>query len=154
MKTCTFFGHRIVSEKAKGDIRKAVIRLIEKDRVELFLVGNEGGFNKTVQRLLKELEAIYPNIRYGLVFACRHKKDKSSHCTNAIFPKGLENVPKKYAVAYRNRWMIERSDCAVVYVNKKFGRSLRFKEFAQEQGLKVINVAKHKTPDGIKAVRR
>ena len=85
MKTCTFFGQRFVSKRVEKDVRTAIVQMIEKDRVELFLVGNEGGFNKMVQRLLKELEESYPNIRYGLVFACRHKKEKSSHCSRKDF---------------------------------------------------------------------
>ncbi len=149
MKTCTFFGQWFVSKRAEEHVRKAVIQLIEKDRVELFLVGNEGGFNKMVQRLLKELEESYPHIRYGLVFAYGYKAEKMSHCTNVIFPKGLENIPKKYAVAYRNRWMIQRSDCAVVYVNKRFEDSAKFKKIGNTQGLKIINAAKNKMPDGI-----
>ncbi len=149
MKTCTFFGQRFVSKRAEEDVRIAIARLIEKDSVELFLVGKEGAFNKMVQRLLRELEGIYPHIRYGVVFACRCKKDKSPHSKNTIFPKGLENVPRKYAVAYRNQWMIQRSDCAVVYINKKFEGSAKFRGIVDTQGLKIINAAKNKTSDGI-----
>ncbi|MBQ2825007.1 MAG: hypothetical protein IJF19_01920 [Clostridia bacterium] len=141
MKTCTFFGQRFVSKRVEKDVRTVIVQMIEKDRVELFLVGKEGGFNKMVQRLLGELEEIYPHIRYGVVFAYRRKKDKSAHSKNVIFPKDLGDVPRKYAVAYRNRWLIQRSDCAVVYVKKKFGELSRVEEVAQVQGLKIINVA-------------
>ena len=61
---------------------------------------------------------------------------------NTIFPEGIESVPKRFAIDFRNKWMVSHSDCVVVYVNKSFGGAAKFLDIAEKRGLTVINIAK------------
>ena len=37
-----------------------------------------------------------------------------------IYPE-IESVPPRYAIIKRNKWMVEKADCIIVYVNRRFG---------------------------------
>ena len=52
-----------------------------------------------------------------------------------------ETVPKRFAIFYRNKWMIERSDYVVTYVTHQIGSgAAQFKELAEKQGKIVIEL--------------
>lgn len=58
-----------------------------------------------------------------------------------IIPDGIETVPKKFAINYRNSWMIEQSDYVVTYVNSSVGGAAKFKKQAEKKNKIVINLA-------------
>lgn len=139
VKTCTFFGHRDIAENIEPLLREVLIELIEKKGVYNFLVGNEGAFDKTVQSELRRLKNTYGHIDFLVVLAylpCGETKNET------LYPEGLESVPKKFAIDYRNRWLIEKSNCVVSYVNRNYGGAAKFSQLAEKKGLKVINIAK------------
>ena len=57
-----------------------------------------------------------------------------------VYPEGLENVPKRFAIYARNKWMIEKSDFVVTCVNRSFGGAAQFKEFAIKRGKTVVEL--------------
>lgn len=57
------------------------------------------------------------------------------------FSDGIETVPRQYAVCYRNRWMIRRSDYVITHVSSPVGSGeAKFKDLAEKQG-KTVNRA-------------
>ena len=52
---CTFFGHRNTSDEIAPQLKAQIIRLIEKENVDRFLVGNNGSFDRIVREILKEI---------------------------------------------------------------------------------------------------
>ena len=116
--TCTFFGHRRVPEEIEPTLRSTLIDLIENHDVKLFYVGNNGEFDAMVLRQLRDLSKTYP-ITYHVVLAYMPKKQRDFDMTDyseTILPDGIETVPKRFAIDYRNRWMIRQSDYVVTYV--------------------------------------
>ena len=75
---CTFFGHRQVSKEIEPTLRSALVDLIENKGVNRFYVGNHGGFDAMVQRMLKELAASYP-IKFYVVLAYLPEKGARYH---------------------------------------------------------------------------
>ena len=69
MKVCAFFGHRDTAEQIYPLLRKTLVEIIEKDSVDTFLVGDEGNFDRMVQRVLKELQADYSGLVFSIVLA-------------------------------------------------------------------------------------
>lgn len=53
MCVCTFFGHRDCPESIRPLLRAAIVDLIEKHRVRLFYVGNEGNFDRMARAYYK-----------------------------------------------------------------------------------------------------
>ena len=136
--TCTFFGHRDAPETIKEHIRKAVVRLIETQSADIFLVGDEGKFDRMVQGVLAELKTAYPHIDYAVVLS---RMPHTGECPdNTIYPEEVALCPKRFAVDRRNRWMISKADLAVVYVTHRTGGAAKFADIARRKYKKVVDI--------------
>ncbi len=138
--TCTFFGHRDCDEKIYENLKKAIIELIQNEGVTQFYVGNNGGFDRLVLRALGECKRIFSYIDYCVVLAYMPKKETFDYPT--VFPEKLVKVPKRYAISYRNIYMIEKSDFVIAFITHNFGGAYSSTFKAQKMNKKVINLCK------------
>ena len=142
--TCTFFGHRIVPKEIEPTLRSTLIDLIDNHDVDLFYVGNNGGFDAMVRKVLKELSERYA-ITYYVVLAYmpqKHGGIDPTDYSDTILPEGIETVPKRFAISYRNKWMIEQADYVVTYVVHDAGSgAAQFKKLAEGREKAVIELA-------------
>lgn len=137
MMICTFFGHRDTPHGVEPRIKEILTELIEKNGVRTFYVGNQGKFDLIVLKVLKELSLRY-KIKYYVVLAYMPKQ-KTEYDENTLLPDGIEKAPPRFAISYRNKWMIEKSDYVVTYVSREFGGAAKFKSLAEKKGKTVIN---------------
>lgn len=89
----------------------------------MFYVGNNGEFDAMVLRQLRDLSKTYP-ITYHVVLAYMPEKQREFDTidySETILPDGIETVPKRFAIDYRNRWMIKQSDYVVTYITNDIG---------------------------------
>lgn len=144
MSACTFFGHRFVPDTIEPALYAAVRDLIEKHGVDRFYVGNHGGFDVMVRRVLKKLSAQYP-ITYSVVLAYMPQKRNPFDLTDysdTLLPEGMETVPRRFAIVHRNRWMLRQADYVITYVTVPIASgAAQCKEWAQKHHKKVINLA-------------
>lgn len=143
MLTCTFFGHRDTPEKIEPTLRSTLINLIENKNVFKFYVGNHGSFDHRVKRCLIELKEIYP-IDYAVVlayFPVNKYNAEEKGPNETVLPEGIETVPRKFAINYRNKWMIDHADYVITYVKHTIGGAAQFKELAERKKKIVINIA-------------
>ena len=141
MKACTFFGHRDCPETIKPRLREVLIDLICNQGVDTFYVGNQGRFDGIVRSVLRELEQAYPEIHYAVVLAyLPGKKNEYDDFSDTILPEGIEAVQPRYAVDWRNRWMLQRADFVVTYIAHPWGGAAKFTEKAKREGKTVINL--------------
>ncbi len=143
MLTCTFFGHKDTPKEIEPTLKSTLIDLIENKNVYNFYVGNNGNFDHMVKYTLIKLNKIYP-ISYAVVLAYlpgKKRNPEEENPTDTILPDGIETVPRKFTISYRNKWMIEHSDYVVTYVNHTIGGAVRFKELAEKKKRVVINIA-------------
>lgn len=139
--TVTFFGHKDTPKETELTLRTTLIDLIENHNAVNFYVGNNGNFDIMVCRVLDELSAVYP-IQYSVVLAYLPvQKDEDENLKNTILPEGIETVPKRFAISYRNKWMIDRSDTVVTYVTRNFGGASQFKALAERKGKWVLELS-------------
>lgn len=141
--TCTFFGHRTILQEIEPTLRSTLKILIEHYQVNLFYIGNHGAFDRTVHRILQELAQTY-SIRYQVVLAyVPSKKNADQYAYDeTVLPEGVETVSKRFAIVYRNRWMLKQSDYVVTYVTDRIGSGAAyFQDLAKRQGKTVINIA-------------
>lgn len=141
MKSCTFFGHKDMPSKYEMPLKMTIERLVKDERVLHFMVGNQGSFDAMVVRVLNELKKGIPDIAFDVVLAYMPGSG-SNETYDTVFPEGLENVPRRFAVYKRNLWMIEQSEIVVVCVTRPFGGAAKFAETAIKKGKRVINIAK------------
>lgn len=140
--TCSFFGHRYIDEAIAAPLKNALTNLIA-NNVDTFLVGQQGDFDRLVLRTLRQLKKEFPQIRYRVVLAylpaapaayCAYTEEET------VFPEGLETVPPRYAISWRNRWMIRQSDVVVTYITHSQGGTAQFAESAKRMNKRVINI--------------
>ena len=137
---CTFFGHKDTPKEIEPTLRSTLIDLIENKNVNVFYVGNNGNFDTMVRHQLEDLSQTYP-ITYSVVLAyLPTEKNKYDNLTNTIYPEGLETVPKRFAIPWRNKWMIQQSDVVVTYVTRNFGGAAQFKALAERLNKHIINL--------------
>jgi hypothetical protein len=138
---CTFFGHKDTPKEIEPTLMSTLIDLIENKNVNVFYVGNNGNFDVMVRHQLEDLSHTYP-ITYSVVLAyIPTKKSECDDFTNTIIPEGIETSPKRFAISYRNKWMIGQSDVVVTYVTHTYGGAWQFKALAERQGKMVIELS-------------
>lgn len=141
MSACTFSSHRDCPETIKPALRQALVDLIENNHADLFYVGNQGSFDRMVRSVLRELTAAYPHIRYAVVLAYLPGKNaQAEDPCDTMYPEGLECVHPKYAISWRNNWMLTRSDFVITYITHTWGGAARFAEKAKRTGKTVRNL--------------
>ena len=141
MKSCTFFGHRVCPCEKSNVVWEKIEELIVYDGVTCFYVGCHGEFDAIVRGVLKQLKKKYPQIRYYIFLAYMPGKN-NNHCgEDTILPSGIENIPKKFAISYRNQWMIEQSEYVITYVTHSFGGAAQFEAMAQKKGKRIIKIS-------------
>ena len=141
MAACTFFGHRDCIGLSKQRLEEAIEDLILNHGVDLFYVGNEGQFDALVHWILFAMKKKYPHIRYAVVLAYPPKNLPDEDYSDTMLPAGIEAIHSKYAITWRNRWMLQRADYVITYVTHSWGGAARFAEEAKRQGKRVINLA-------------
>lgn len=145
MPVCTFFGHRNCDDAVKNKLRKVLEELIVQKGVKQFYVGTHGNFDLYVYQVLCELRKKFPEINFSVVLAYMPGKreigDKFGWYQMTIYPNGVEKVPKRFAVSYRNRWMVEQADYVVTYIRRFVGGAAQFAELAKRKGKVCFNLA-------------
>lgn len=142
MSSCTFFGHTDTPKEIEPILRSTLIELIEKQNVHLFFVGNHGCFDQMVTNTLNTLKNQYPEIQFYIVLAyLPTEKQIETNKTDTVFPEGIECVPKRFAIVWRNQWMIDRSDFVITFVQRNFGGAATFQKKAAKKGKRIINLA-------------
>ena len=139
--TVTFFGHRDAPKEIEPTLRTTLINLIEQEKARKFYVGNNGNFDAMVRRQLEDLSKAY-EINFTVVLAYL-PEDRREHdnLVNTIYPEGIESVPKRFAISWRNKWMLKQADVVITYVTHPSSGAWEFEKLAVKQGKRVINIA-------------
>ena len=137
---CTFFGHRDTPTEIKAHLWEILLDLIAHQGVQQFYVGNHGNFDAMARSLLAELEQSH-GIRYEIVLAyLPREKAPLYDSDHTLLPEGIETVPRRFAIEYRNKWMIDHSDIVVTYVTRNFGGAAKFRDIAKKKRKTVIDL--------------
>ena len=136
--TVTFCGHRTLEHpvQVKCWLREVVCDLIGRG-ANTFLLGGYGAFDLTAAQIIHELKAEFPSIESTLVLAYLSADTDPQLYDNSLYPP-LEDVPPRYAIPRRNRWLVENSDVVVAYVQHSWGGAATTLSFAARKGKTVI----------------
>ena len=58
-----------------------------------------------------------------------------------IYPE-IEDKPKRYAITYRNKYMVEVADYVVAYVSHSWGGAYATYNYAKRKGKNIFNLAR------------
>ena len=143
MRSCTFFGHRNYDTGATPLILNTIRLLIEKENVDVFYVGNNGAFDASVISTLDKLRNTYIFKAYIVLshYSPFSKCPAPALPFDTVIPDGLENIPQKFAILKRNKWMIDHSNYVVTYVRHEAGSgAAKAKKLALAKNKKVIEL--------------
>lgn len=139
--TCTFFGHRDCPLETAASLRAAIEDLIVRQHVSVFYVGNQGAFDRLAISALTFMKNKYPYISCYVVLAYmplgRREPDT---VLPTLFPDGIEKAPKRFAICYRNDWMLSHADIVVTYIRRHGGGAAHYAEKAEQQGKVIIHL--------------
>ena len=136
MKSCFFIGHRESDERLLPQLIALVERLIEEEQVAYFYVGGYGGFDRVAAAAVKEAKKRFSGITLMLVLPY-HPAERTVETPfgfdGTYYPDGLENIPKRHAIARVNKTMINTSDWLIAYVCHGASNSRTLLEYAQRR---------------------
>ena len=143
-KVCTFFGHHDCPSTIKSKIKEVLVDLIEHHNVDTFYVGRQGMFDSIVCSVLRELTQLYPHIKYSVILERVPEKKNEfdlNDYSDTMLPEGIENVHPRYAISWRNRWMIKQSEYVVAYITHSWGGAAKFVDIARRAKLIIRTLA-------------
>ncbi len=144
MAPCTFFGHRDCMPHIFEELKEAIRSVIVRRDVTTFYVGNHGNYDRYVRGALCELKKEYPAIAWYIVLAYLPKSvGQSEEYENSIYPEGIETVPPRFAINYRNQWMLNHSEYVITYITRTSGGASKFAALAARQGKVCIKLGEH-----------
>lgn len=141
---CSFFGHKDTPSSIYPRLIESIEDLIVNRDASSFMVGNQGGFDSMVLRALREMKQRHPQVCYNVVLAYMPGERREYELydpTETFLPEGIETVPKRFAISWRNKWMVRESGIVVCYISHSWGGAAQFVEYAEKQGKEVINLA-------------
>lgn len=140
MSACTFFGHRDAPEAVFSALTDAIESLITKENISVFYVGTHGAFDRMAYRALKQAKTQHPHICVNVVLAYMPSAKDERYGEDSLLPEGMETVPKRFAIHYRNQWMLRRASYVVSYVTRNYGGAAKYVQKAKTQGKTVISL--------------
>ncbi len=141
MYSCTFIGHSDCDGNIKENLCIAIEKLINEYNVTLFYVGTHGKFDYYAYAVLKELEKIY-KIEIFVVLSNLTHVPEYIKGAKTVFPDIVAKSPYKYAIIKRNRYMIEKSEFLICYINHTFSNTYNFVKFATGKNKHIINLGR------------
>ena len=136
MKSCTFFGHKDCDWNVEKSLTAEVEKLIN-EGVKNYYIGYNGSFDRIALHAVNELKKIYNEINVYVVLSYLEDGKKFEQ---TIFPEGIENVPKRFAIDYRNKWMVENSEYVISYIRRTYGGAYKFVSLAKRKGKVIIEL--------------
>lgn len=145
----TFCGHAQFhrTEEYEQKLLSFFDEMIGDKTVEMFL-GGYGGFDAFAYECCKNYKRTHPNV--SLVFVApyisedylkNHLQGQENGYDSIIYPD-IQDKPKKFAISYRNKYMVEMSDYVVAYVSHEWGGAYTSYKYAKRKGKPIFNLAK------------
>ena len=141
--TCTFFGSRDTPSNIMPALRNTIRRAILEYGTDRFLVGSQGNFDRLAQSVLQSCKEEFPFLRYNVVLAYLPGFSSSEILSDPsviIYPEGLENVPPRFAIVRRNRWMTDHSDLVICHITAPWGGAAKAVEYAEKKNKIILPI--------------
>lgn len=148
MITITFCGHSDYISSVEDEKRILTI-LSEKvgDQDAELLLGGYGAFDAFARACGRKYQQTHPNTK--LIFVTPYintdnikirSNDNSAHYDAIVYPP-LENIPSRFSILCRNKWMVEKADFVIAYVRHEWGGAHKTYEHAIKKQKEIFNLA-------------
>ena len=142
----TFFGH--AQFPTVHQFEQTVLLLLEKnvdDREVVFYLGNQGEFDAFAYSCCKKYQSMHSHASLILItpYLPQNNSSKSNHIFSqydeVIYPE-IEEKPKRFAIKYRNKWMVDHADLVICGIDHSWGGAYQACQYAKRHGKTVINI--------------
>ena len=146
----SLFGHREIDDLFKLEklLFPVIKGLIQTKTYVSFFVGRNGEFDEyaasVIKRAQKAVGKENNEITLVLPYSVANIEYYGNYYDDIIIPESLYGVHSKAAITKKNRWMVERCDLVIVYVERKNGGAYAAMKYAKRLKKKVINLC-HET---------
>lgn len=142
---CCCFGHRDIWGSVPS-LTDVLEKLIVEENVTIFMTGGMGDFDGKFASAVRTLKRKYSDIKLLLVksyFSGELNTNKEYYeymYDEVVIPDVVAGVHPKSAITKRNRWMVEKSDIILYYIQRDFGGAYTAIKYATKLGKKTISV--------------
>ena len=144
----TFCGHSNYSSNLEDEERllKFLEKVVCENQVDFYL-GGYGNFDSFAYECCKKYKETHPKV--SLVFVTpyltveyqkNHLEYQKTRYDEIVYPD-IEDKPPRFAIIYRNRYMVDKADYVVAYVSHDWGGAYTTYKYAQRKGKKIFNLA-------------
>lgn len=144
----TFCGHSQFSQTEK--IRQEIMNILEErvngQCIDMYL-GGYGEFDIFAYECCKQYKEAHLGASLILITPYitlqyqRSHLDSQKHLYDGIIYPDIEDKPLGFAISYRNKYMVDKSDLIIAYVSHKWGGAYKMYEYAKKEGKEIINLA-------------
>ncbi|MBQ8309782.1 MAG: hypothetical protein IJX80_02060 [Clostridia bacterium] len=144
----TFCGHGDF-HKTKEYERKVLTFLEEKignQNADMYL-GGYGNFDDFAYTCCKKYKETHPTVSLILVtpyitfeYQRNHLKYQKDQYDSILYPT-IEDKPRRFAIYYRNQYMVEMADYIIAYVTHDWGGAYQTYQYAERKGKKIFNLS-------------
>ena len=143
----TFCGHSQFIRTEEYE-QKILAFLEEKvgDNPADFYLGGYGSFDSFAYDCCKKYKATHPGV--SLIFITpymtveyqqNHLEYQKTRYDEIIYPK-IEDKPPRFAITYRNRWMVEQADYVICGITHDWGGAYKTYQHAKRKKKHIFNV--------------
>ncbi len=143
-----FCGHSYFSKTEEYE--QKIFHLLERnvgDNPAQLYLGGYGDFDAFAYNCGKKYKETHPNV--SLVFVTpyltvgyqRNCLEHQKARYDSILYPDIENVPPRFAISHRNKYMIEKADFVIAYVDHDWGGAYKTYKHAKRKGKVVFNLA-------------
>ena len=142
-----FCGHSQYTESGEDQqkIISLLTELVGDCPAELFF-GGYGSFDSFARACGKKYQKTHPNTK--LIFVTPYITDnyqknylkRNKALYDEILYPNLEDKPLKYAISYRNKWMVEQADYVIAYITHDWGGAYQTYKHAKRKKKPLFNI--------------
>ncbi len=139
----TFCGHSTFFKTE--DLEKQLLSILQNqvgsNHVDFYL-GGYGSFDSFARECCRKFQTEHPQARLVYVTPY-HEIDKLTLklYDESVYPP-IEDHPIRFAISYRNKWMVESADLVIAYVNHSSGGAYKTYQHAKRKKKPIINLGK------------
>ena len=136
----TFCGHSSIgkTEVLQKEL-ETTLRSVLAQGAARFYFGGYGDFDRLAAETLHALKPAYAGIDAVLVLPYIDRKTETGIYSRTCYPP-IEHVPRRFAITYRNRWMVDMSDVVIAYVLHDWGGAYQTLCYAKKRGRTIIHL--------------
>jgi uncharacterized phage-like protein YoqJ len=144
----TFCGHSdYVPNSSDEQIVMEILDNRVKDTCNEFFLGEYGGFDSFAYRCAKKFKQCYSNSKLVFItpyisseYQSKYIKEYGKDRFDLVIYPELEKIPPKFAILYRNRWMIDQADIVISYISRQYGGAYKMYEYARRKNKELYNI--------------